>query len=282
MEKRPDGAEAGGQANESDCIGSATAAVADADDALPQVARMSSASSTNHAHIEVVVGTSALATSDFVSACARMINMSYGYHRVSEGEICNRLAMGDSSDSANRVLHVATRGGALVGCCSSTKQTPWCPSGCGHWGLLVVDVAAQGTGVATALVTAAEQRLREAGLRQVQIEYEYTPGDPHSERLYGWYEGKCGFSGGGPSSTYYSSFRRCRKSLTSCSPNENVTRQTRGSPNAVHPATTGKQASSTDSSPADCLSWLRKAVRALARRAMVFPPLEAHQEQRSS
>ena len=94
--------------------------------------------------------------------------------------------------------------------CSSTLQTPWCPSGCGHWGLLVVAVEAQGTGVASALVAAAERRLVEAGLREVQIEYDYERGNPQSERLRAWYEGSCGFSG--PPSCH-SGFRRCRKRL---------------------------------------------------------------------
>lgn len=125
--------------------------------------------------VDVVIGTSALITREFVQDLATMVNHSYGYSRVSEHEIAQRLAMGDSLEGANRVLHVATRGGQLVGCCSSTRHTPWTPSGCGHWGLLVVAVEAQGTGVATALVHAAEQRLIEAGLTRVQIEYEYTP-----------------------------------------------------------------------------------------------------------
>ena len=74
-----------------------------------------------------------------------------------------------------------------------------------------MDVEAQGTGVASALVRAAEQRLRSHGLQSVQIEYEYTRGDLDSERLYAWYEGSLGFSGGGPPG--HSEFRRCRKKL---------------------------------------------------------------------
>ncbi len=53
----------------------------------------------------------------------------------------------------------------------------------GHWGLLAVDPTAQGTGVASALVEAAEDRLRAGGCQYVQIEYEYTEGHPHSQRL---------------------------------------------------------------------------------------------------
>lgn len=76
-------------------------------------------------------------------------------------------------------------------------------------------VDAQGTGVASALVAAAEARLIDAGLANCQIEYEYTSGDPASERLYQWYEGALGFCAGGPPSTRTgcTEFRRCRKRL---------------------------------------------------------------------
>ena len=72
-------------------------------------------------------------------ALTAMVNRSYGRKRVSEGEMRHRL-----STARNRVLHVAMRDGALVGCCSSTLHTPWSGPGCGHWGLLVVDPPAQG------------------------------------------------------------------------------------------------------------------------------------------
>jgi len=167
--------------------------------------------------VRVEIGTSKLATQAFCCQVAEMANRAYGYPRLSPPEVSQRLSMGDDGKHANRVLHLAFRlqttdgEEILVGCCSSTKQTPWCPRGCGHWGLLVVAVEAQGTGVGSALVRAAEQRLRLAGLQSVQIEYEYTRGDPDSERLYAWYEGSLGFSGGGPPG--YNEFRRCRKKL---------------------------------------------------------------------
>ena len=93
------------------------------------------------------------------------------------------------------------------------------PSGCGHWGLLVVDVNAQGTGVASALVRTAEARLASLGCRQVQIEYSYTCGDAESERLRAWYEGPLNFSGGGSPTTVpgRSEFRRLRKALAKAS-----------------------------------------------------------------
>eukprot|EP00966_Prymnesium_polylepis_P148247 3424522-Prymnesium_polylepis.1 len=94
--------------------------------------------------------------------------------------------MGDPGPRANRVLHLAFRGERLVGCCSSTFQPPWTPEGCGHWGLVVVRLEAQGTGVASALVHAAEARLAGCCAR-VQIEYEYTKGEEYSERLLEWY-----------------------------------------------------------------------------------------------
>ncbi len=164
--------------------------------------------------VQVTVGTSASNTHEFCSRVSTMVNAAYGHHRLSSHEVSARLALGDGA-ATNRVLHLAWRGGALVGCCSSTLAAPWCPPGCGHWGLLVVDVSAQGTGVGSALVAAAEARLAQAGLPYVQIEYGYTCGDVESERLLAWYEGSLGYDGGGrPCSRPGSSeFRRCWKRL---------------------------------------------------------------------
>ena len=89
-------------------------------------------------------------------------------------------------------------------------MVPWQGPGCGHWGLLVVAVEAQGTGVGSALVAAAEQRLAASGLLYVGIEYHFCAGDPESERLLAWYEGKLGFRGPRHRS---SGFRHCRKEL---------------------------------------------------------------------
>ena len=115
------------------------------------------------------------------------------YERTSVGDVMNRLQMGDDGARANRVLHLAWRRGECVGVCSSTYQPPWCQEGCGQWGFLVAHVDHQGTGVASALVRAAEARLAGA-CQMIQIEYEYTPGDDNSERLYAWYEQRCGFT----------------------------------------------------------------------------------------
>ena len=119
--------------------------------------------------------------------------------------------MGDSSN-ANRVLHVAVRGNQLLGCCSSTVRASWTGPDCGHWGLLVVAPAVQGSGIGSILVADAEQRLQASGCLAVQIEYSYE-GDAYSDRLLQWYEGKCGFrsSAGRPQA---GQFRRCRKLLS--------------------------------------------------------------------
>ena len=92
-----------------------------------------------------------------------------------------------------------------------------------------MDPKAQGSGVASALIVAAETRLMQGGCTQVQIEYEYTSGHAHSQRLEDWYEGKLGFErnwgwfvnrligsmvsrrGGGVFSG--NQFRQCRRSL---------------------------------------------------------------------
>ena len=95
-------------------------------------------------------------------------------------------------------------------------QPPWCEEGCGHWGLVAVAPEAQGGGVASALVRAAELRLAGA-CGEVQIEYEYTVGHAYSERLRQWYETKLGFgcAAGPPRGPEGSTqFRKCRKVLS--------------------------------------------------------------------
>ena len=70
-----------------------------------------------------------------------MVSAAYGRPRLTESEVLGRLRKG-SADVPNRVLHLAfVDGDRLVGCISSTYTVPWCPTGCGHWGLLVVGVA---------------------------------------------------------------------------------------------------------------------------------------------
>jgi len=165
--------------------------------------------------VTVQVGTTAMAVEqpELVKRLASMINGAYGYQRVDRHEVRERMAMGDPGSRANRVIHIAFHDGTAVGCMSSTFRVPWAEEGCGHWGLLVVDVEMQGQGIATALVAAAEERLAGACV-QIQMEYEYTPGDAYSERLKAWYEGKCGFrcvSNG--SRGYGTQFRKCRKPI---------------------------------------------------------------------
>merc|ERR1712070_579023 len=114
---------------------------------------------------------------------------------------------GDPDSRSSRVMHIAFVNGVAVGWCSSTLFG-W--GGDGHWGALAVDPAAQGQGIASALVMAAEKRLLEAGCESVQIEYRFTVGDPAKERLFEWYEGKLGFDGG----PRHSGFRCCHKMLS--------------------------------------------------------------------
>jgi len=175
------------------------------EDAEPEAARP---------EVSVVVGNSAMAAEkpELVKQLAAMVNRAYGYQRVDRHDVRERLAMGDPGGGrANRVLHVALLAGEPVGCMSSTFRVPWAEDGCGHWGLLVVDVDHQGQGIASALVAAAEERLAGACV-QIQIEYEYTHGEAYSDRLKAWYEGKCGFrclSNG--SRGCGTEFRKCRK-----------------------------------------------------------------------
>ena len=66
--------------------------------------------------VTVEIGTSARASEQFCRRTSQMVNESYGYNRLSAGEVRSRLAMGDAEDEANRVLHLAFRNGELVGC----------------------------------------------------------------------------------------------------------------------------------------------------------------------
>ena len=157
--------------------------------------------------IMVVIGTSHMAHQNqkLVLDITEMVNQTYCEASsefvggatgtrpcISQGDVLNRLAMGDAGILSNRVLHLVFTDAELVGCCSSTYQPPWTPEGCGHWGLFVVKQSARGTGVAAALVAAAEARLAGA-CSCVQIQYRYTKGQAYSERLLEWYEGECGF-----------------------------------------------------------------------------------------
>jgi len=167
--------------------------------------------------IEVVIGTSAHIQQATIDRICEIVDAAYsgvGKHkRVDQYDAVDRLEMGDAGPQANRVLHLAYKGQELVGCASSTFSPGWTPDGCGHWGLLAVDPAHQKSGVATALVVAAERRLATV-CAGVQIEYQYTEGEEFSQRLRDWYEGKLKFQGGRhdlqPGQTI---FRRCRKSI---------------------------------------------------------------------
>lgn len=192
----------------------------DEDQVAPNSVPRASIASANDAcaEVHVIVATSDMMKTDpsLVNRITHLVNSAYGYSRLSQGDVRQRIAMGDAGDRANRVLHLSYSGRELQGCCSSTIQAPWTSQGCGHWGLLSVDPTAQGTGVASALVSAAERRLILSGCKAVQIEYEYTCGDEFSERLYKWYEGRLGFqcvSGRPRSSRGSSEFRKCLKSL---------------------------------------------------------------------
>eukprot|EP00930_Biecheleria_cincta_P001422 TRINITY_DN102562_c0_g1_i1.p1 TRINITY_DN102562_c0_g1~~TRINITY_DN102562_c0_g1_i1.p1 ORF type:complete len:264 (+),score=50.15 TRINITY_DN102562_c0_g1_i1:156-947(+) len=185
------------------------------DEAMPTSAE--SETDNRRLQVDVVVGNSAMVDKmpGLIKKICSMVNRSYGYMRVDEGDIADRLQMGDPGSSrANRVLHVAFMGDQPVGCMSSTFRVPWAEDGCGHWGLLVVDESLQGKGIASRMVQAAEARL--AGMcEQIQMEYEYTPGDELSERLLAWYEGKLNFRCvSGPPRGRGPEFRKCRKLIS--------------------------------------------------------------------
>lgn len=165
----------------------------------------------------VIIGTSKHAEKPgMIDRICTIVDDAYsgvGKHkRVDEYDARHRLQMGDAGPAANRVLHLAFRNGELAGCASSTFDPGWTPEGCGHWGLLAVDPAHQGRGIATALVLACERRLATVS-EAIQIEYQYFAGDEFSKRLHAWYEQKLGFDGGGPPPRRGSCFRRCLKDI---------------------------------------------------------------------
>lgn len=170
-------------------------------------------------HVEI-----GAARADFSEATVQrittLINAAYGHHRVSSGSVRHRLRAG-----RNRVLHVATREGEIVGVCSSTLYVPWAGPGCGHWGLLAVAPEAQGLGVASALVAAAEARIAAAGLQWVGMEYNFHAGEPFSERMLRWYEDSLRYVG--PQSRE-SGFRICRKRLVPQESQQSAATQARG------------------------------------------------------
>jgi len=179
--------------------------------------------SSGSSPVRVVVGTSALANEHrgLEERLTDMIHKSYGAvggtgPRMLEMQpVSVRLQMGDSGVRNNRVLHVAFRAGEVVGCISSSFRTTWTEPGVGHWGLLVVDLAAQGTGVASALVQAAERRIAEE-CHAIHIEYDFIAGEDHSTRLRAWYE-KIGYKqlGARPKpGPKGSEFAFCRKRFT--------------------------------------------------------------------
>eukprot|EP00929_Paragymnodinium_shiwhaense_P015718 TRINITY_DN123814_c0_g1_i1.p1 TRINITY_DN123814_c0_g1~~TRINITY_DN123814_c0_g1_i1.p1 ORF type:complete len:326 (-),score=76.53 TRINITY_DN123814_c0_g1_i1:74-1051(-) len=169
--------------------------------------------------IEVIVGTSEHAQmAGLIERISSMVAAAYSgkkkHKRLGRHDVVHRLQMGDAGAQANRVLHLAFKAGELVGCASSTFQPGWTDEGMGHWGLLAVDPAHQGAGVATALVLAAERRLATA-CDSIQIEYEHTEGEEFSARLEAWYEGKLGFhcSRGGRRQRGVTTFRCCHKAI---------------------------------------------------------------------
>jgi ribosomal protein S18 acetylase RimI-like enzyme len=171
----------------------------------------------NRGEIVVVVGTSKdAAIPGMIDNICRIVHSAYSgankHKRMERSDAVQRLRMGDDGLDANRVLHLAYKDKVLVGCASSTFQPGWTEGGCGHWGLLAVDPQAQGGGVATALVLAAERRLATA-CERIQIEYECTEGEEFSQRLFDWYEGKLGFDGGRRGKTGSRSFRCCQKRI---------------------------------------------------------------------
>jgi len=166
-------------------------------------------------YVSVIIGDSSMA--EVPGMVQKIDEIASQSKSLGEYEVRRRLEMGDDGLRANRVLHLAftKEKNELVGCMSSTFQPPWTEQGCGHWGLLAVDPAHQGKGVASALVKAGEARL-ETVCDEIQMEYRHTMGNPDSTKLHAWYEGRLGFvcphgPPGGPEGSQ--EFRMCRKRI---------------------------------------------------------------------
>lgn len=153
--------------------------------------QLASAKKMCQAAATVIIGNSTHAADEsLVRKITSMINEAFGYQRLSQEMVIDRLKAGDIQD--NRVLHLAFFERELVGCVSSTRQPDFAELGCGHWGLLAVDPKVQGCGIGEKLVAEAELRL--SGVcKFIQIDYNFIHGDVRSERLRDWYEGSCRF-----------------------------------------------------------------------------------------
>ena len=83
--------------------------------------------------IKVILGTTALLESQrhLVKEITAMVNSAYGYDRVDERDVMDRLKMGNAGlPYANRILLLAyLSSGELVGCISSTYSVGWVEEG---------------------------------------------------------------------------------------------------------------------------------------------------------
>jgi GNAT superfamily N-acetyltransferase len=153
------------------------------------------------------------------SQIVEMIDATYGKGYATGRQVKRWLSHGEKGEYSHRVLHLAFRDGKLVGCVLATCSLFIAPKACGHWGMLAIHRAAQGTNVEKELVHAAETHLMKGGCVMVDSEYKYDA-SVQSQQLRSWYEDGLGFENKhnrvlnrflGMLLTRGGEFRRCRK-----------------------------------------------------------------------
>lgn len=113
------------------------------------------------------------------------------FTRTSFNEIVLRLQMCSDPHSARKLLLAFDSKRSCLGCCSATA--PYGEPGLGEWGLVCVATQAQGQGIGSLLVAAAEAHCVLRGCDVIQLEYFVAERHGYSARLRSWYFDKLGY-----------------------------------------------------------------------------------------
>lgn len=113
------------------------------------------------------------------------------FTRTSFDEIVSRLQMCSDSRSARKLLLAFDSRQNCLGCCSVTA--PYGEPRLGEWGLVCVAMRAQGRGIGSRLVAAAEAHCVLRGCDILQLEFFTTEEHRYSTRLRTWYYDKLGY-----------------------------------------------------------------------------------------
>lgn len=113
------------------------------------------------------------------------------FTRTSFAEIQWRLRMCSDPGSARKLLLAFDSRRSCLGCCSVTA--PYGEPRLGEWGLVCVAMHAQGQGIGSRLVAAAEAHCALRGCDVIQLEYFVAEEHEYSMRLLNWYSTKLGY-----------------------------------------------------------------------------------------